>query len=171
MIASVKLMMEHAYRSRRYRLAAAIAMLSEHGWYANDLNATELAIVEQAERLLSQPNLTRKAKAERKQVEPPPPDVAAEAQHQPQPKDEAQPRRFVRPAVEEVAAYCRERHNGVNAQQFVDFYEAKGWRIGKNPMKDWRAAVRTWEQRDGRAAQKDNRGGTPAPAEKIKLWD
>lgn len=56
-------------------------------------------------------------------------------------------RRFTKPTVEEIAEYCRERNNGINAQSFYDFYEAKGWLIGKNPMKDWRAAVRTWEQR------------------------
>lgn len=52
---------------------------------------------------------------------------------------------FVAPSVEEVAAYCTERKNGIDAKTFVDFYEAKGWMIGKNKMKDWHAAVRTWE--------------------------
>jgi len=56
--------------------------------------------------------------------------------------------RFTPPTVEEVALYCQERGNSVNAQRFVDFYAAKGWKIGQNPMKDWKAAVRTWEQRD-----------------------
>ena len=61
--------------------------------------------------------------------------------------------RFVAPTVEEVKAYCLERGNSVNPDQFVDFYTSKGWKVGKNPMKDWKAAVRTWEQRDNRAAQ------------------
>ena len=56
--------------------------------------------------------------------------------------------RFVRPTVEEVQAYCQERGNSVNAERFVDFYTANGWKVGKNPMKDWKASVRTWEQRD-----------------------
>lgn len=56
--------------------------------------------------------------------------------------------RFSPPSVDEVAIYCRERGNRINAQQFVDFYAAKGWKIGQNTMKDWKAAVRTWEQRD-----------------------
>lgn len=55
---------------------------------------------------------------------------------------------FKKPTVDEVSAYCRERRNSVNAERFVDFYESKGWRIGSQPMKDWKAAVRTWEQRD-----------------------
>ena len=55
-------------------------------------------------------------------------------------------KRFTPPTVEEVAAYCRERGNQVDPHRFVDFYTSKGWRIGKSPMKDWQAAVRTWEQ-------------------------
>lgn len=58
-------------------------------------------------------------------------------------------RRFSKPTVAQVQAYCRERGNGVDAQHFVDFYESKGWLVGKSPMKDWKAAVRTWEQKDG----------------------
>jgi len=58
------------------------------------------------------------------------------------------PRRFVKPTAEEVEEYCTERGNKVNAQNFVDFYESKGWKVGGSPMKDWKAAVRTWEQRD-----------------------
>ena len=53
-----------------------------------------------------------------------------------------------RPTVEEVSAYCKERGNNVNAQHFVDFYQSKGWKVGTQPMKDWKACVRTWEQRE-----------------------
>jgi len=55
--------------------------------------------------------------------------------------------RFNPPAVEEVAAYCAERGNNVDAHAWWDFYQSKGWMVGKNKMKDWKAAVRTWEQR------------------------
>ena len=55
-------------------------------------------------------------------------------------------RAFIKPTVEEVAQYCQERNNGVDPQHFIDHYEANGWRVGKNPMKDWRATVRTWER-------------------------
>ena len=54
---------------------------------------------------------------------------------------------FIPPKVEDVAAYCRERNNTIDPQQFVDFYTMKGWRVGKETMKDWKAAVRTWERR------------------------
>ena len=58
--------------------------------------------------------------------------------------------RFTPPTVEEVSAYCRERGNKVDAQRFVDFYTSKGWKVGNQPMKDWKAAIRsTWETRDG----------------------
>ena len=63
--------------------------------------------------------------------------------------------RFTPPTVEDVSAYCKERGNHVNAQTFVDFYASKGWKVGNNPMKDWKACVRTWEQRDnGQTVQK-----------------
>ena len=55
-------------------------------------------------------------------------------------------REFVPPTLEEVEAYCRERDNNIDAEAFLDFYESKGWMIGKNHMKDWKAAVRTWEK-------------------------
>lgn len=54
---------------------------------------------------------------------------------------------FQKPSIEEVKAYCDERNNGIDAKTFVDFYEARGWMIGKNHMKDWKAAVRTWENK------------------------
>jgi hypothetical protein len=54
-------------------------------------------------------------------------------------------KRFLDPSVEDVAAYCSERGNGVDPSKFVDFYASKGWMVGKNKMKDWKAAVRTWE--------------------------
>ena len=54
---------------------------------------------------------------------------------------------FTPPTVSEVKAYCQIRNNGINPEAFVDYYESKGWMIGKNKMKDWKAAVRTWEQR------------------------
>lgn len=59
--------------------------------------------------------------------------------------------RFIKPTVEEVRAYIAERNKGMtseDAEVFVDFYESKGWKVGSQPMKDWKAAVRTWEQRN-----------------------
>ena len=66
------------------------------------------------------------------------------------PKAPVAARRFTPPTVEDVAAYCRERGSNVDAQRFVDFYASKGWKVGNVGMKDWHAAVRTWEGRDNR---------------------
>ena len=55
--------------------------------------------------------------------------------------------RFSPPSLEEVTAFCKERNNNVDPQAFTAFYESKGWKVGKNPMKDWKAAVITWERR------------------------
>lgn len=57
--------------------------------------------------------------------------------------------RFSKPTLEEVSAYCAERSNGINAQSFIDYYESNGWKVGRSAMKDWRAAVRNWERREG----------------------
>lgn len=64
------------------------------------------------------------------------------------PKKKSAP--FVAPCVSEVRAYCDERHNSVDPEAFVDFYQSKNWMVGKNRMVDWKAAVRNWE-RDSRA--------------------
>ena len=55
-------------------------------------------------------------------------------------------KRFAPPSVDEVRAYCAERNNGIDPQSFIDFYESKGWMVGKNHMRDWKAALRTWER-------------------------
>lgn len=54
--------------------------------------------------------------------------------------------RFVPPTLDQVKEYCEERGNNVDAERFIDFYESKGWMVGKNKMKDWKACVRTWEK-------------------------
>lgn len=64
--------------------------------------------------------------------------------------------RFRRPTVDEVRAYCQERHNSVDAEQFIDYYESTGWRVGRNPMKDWKACVRTWERKRAYRCANDN---------------
>lgn len=55
---------------------------------------------------------------------------------------------FEKPTVEEINDYCLERENDVDPEAFFDFYESKGWKVGRNPMKDWKAAVRNWERND-----------------------
>lgn len=66
---------------------------------------------------------------------------------------------FTPPSVGEVGQYCAERCNGIDPQAFVDFYASKGWMIGKNKMKDWKAAVRTWERDPRRVQEQQNKFG------------
>lgn len=73
-----------------------------------------------------------------------------ERAQKPKPKRGDRGARMIPPTVGDVAAYCAQRGNGIDARQFVDFYTAKGWRVGNAPMKDWQACVRTWEARGGR---------------------
>ena len=66
----------------------------------------------------------------------------------------------MKPTVEEVAEYCHERGNNIDPEAFIDHYESNGWIVGRSPMKDWKAAVRTWEKRhslDARPAAKPER--------------
>ena len=56
--------------------------------------------------------------------------------------------RFSPPSVQDVEGYCQKQGYSVDAARFVDFYTSKGWMVGKNPMKDWKAAVRTWSRKD-----------------------
>tara|TARA_R110002020_G_scaffold315845_4_gene530904 strand:- start:478 stop:990 length:513 start_codon:yes stop_codon:yes gene_type:complete len=62
-------------------------------------------------------------------------------------EEEKRVKRFNPPTLEDVASYCLERNNGVDSVKWHDFYSAKDWMIGKNKMKDWKAAVRTWEEK------------------------
>lgn len=65
--------------------------------------------------------------------------------------------RFAPPSLEDVKAYCSERNNTVDPERFIDFYESKGWYVGRNKMKDWKAAVRSWESRSKqKSAEYDN---------------
>ncbi len=56
--------------------------------------------------------------------------------------------KFVKPSINEISDYCKERDNTIDPNQFFDFYECKGWMVGKNKMKDWKAAIRTWEKNE-----------------------
>lgn len=73
--------------------------------------------------------------------------------------------RFRKPTAEEVAEYCRERGNNIDAEEFCSFYQSKGWVVGKSPMKDWRAAVRTWEKaREKKVAPKKREAESRRPS-------
>ena len=78
---------------------------------------------------------------------------AIEPQPEEKPAQEIQPEKpkrknFVKPTVEEIAAYCKEKNYNIKAQQFFNYYESNGWKIGRNAMKSWQAAVQNWNIRD-----------------------
>ena len=56
--------------------------------------------------------------------------------------------RFTKPTISEVYRYCQERNNHVDPEKFYAYYESNGWKVGKNPMKDWKAAIRSWERNE-----------------------
>lgn len=64
---------------------------------------------------------------------------------------------FKKPTVEEIKDYCLKRKNKINAEQFYDFYESKGWKVGNQKMKDWKACVRTWEAREKKDKPKEEK--------------
>lgn len=91
-----------------------------------------------------------------------PPPLAKSAD---KPQQEKPQRCVIPPQVDWVAAYCSTRNNGIDAQDFCDFYASKGWKIGKEPMRDWQAAVRTWEGK----RKKEGEPAKPAPVPHTNL--
>jgi hypothetical protein len=85
-------------------------------------------------------------------------EPAQEAEGKPETKPKSQPEKrakFVKPTVEEIAAYCKDKGYNINARQFFNYYESNGWKVGRNAMKSWQAAVQNWSTRDktsGKAA-------------------
>lgn len=85
---------------------------------------------------------------------------AAEGYNKDSMKDgEVHASRFTVPTIDEVVAYCGERQNGIDPQRFLDHYAAKGWMMGRSPVRDWRACIRTWEAND---RTKTTEGAKPA---------
>ena len=80
-------------------------------------------------------------------------------------KDNSKPqKRFTKPTLEEVQAYCQERNKGVDAQKWYDHYSANGWKVGRSKMVDWKAAIRTWERSVDNGQRKPS-NFTPYPDE------
>ena len=77
---------------------------------------------------------------------------------------------FNKPSVEDVKIYCTERENNIDAENFINFYESKGWMVGSNKMKDWKACVRTWEMREKKTNYKPNSNGMSKLDAQINSW-
>jgi len=71
---------------------------------------------------------------------------SSESDKSPEVESEPTPAAFIRPTLDQVTQYCTERRNSVDAQNWLDHYSSNGWKVGRNSMKDWRAAVRKWEK-------------------------
>ena len=81
-------------------------------------------------------------------------------------KVKAKVKRFVKPTVVDIAEYCIERNNSVDAEKFYDYYSSNGWKVGKNPMKDWKASVRTWEKNTTQENEKVSQ-----PKQVLTAWE
>tara|TARA_R100000900_G_scaffold22450_1_gene18106 strand:+ start:865 stop:1500 length:636 start_codon:yes stop_codon:yes gene_type:complete len=77
---------------------------------------------------------------------------------------------FIKPKLSEVEDYCSERQNKIEAKAFIDFYESKGWMVGKNKMKDWKACIRTWEMRNKTTKKYTNKKGMSKLDAQINAW-
>lgn len=71
-------------------------------------------------------------------------------------KEEGKNGRFIPPTPEQVEEYCKARGNNINGERFVDWYATRGWKVGNADMKDWKAAVRTWERNNNNKTQSDD---------------
>ena len=77
--------------------------------------------------------------------------------------------KFIPPSIDEIKEYCKERNNNIDAEQFHDFYSSKNWFVGKNKMKDWKAAVRTWERNNKKEEPRTTRGSDYVRAERERI--
>ena len=80
-------------------------------------------------------------------------------------------KRFIPPTLDEVKAYCKERKNNVDADRFIDYYTSNGWQVGKNKMKDWKAAVRNWEKSNYSNAARQGANGVKIDSRKTDKLD
>jgi hypothetical protein len=78
-------------------------------------------------------------------------------------------RNKVPPSLGEVRDYCLERKNGIDPEKWYDHYASNGWKVGKNPMKDWQAAVRTWERSEYRIPEPTFHGVTDGRRSPIEV--
>lgn len=86
-------------------------------------------------------------------------DISADKPQSSHSPDIQKTKRFIKPTFDEVKEYCAERKNNIDPQHFLDYYESNGWKVGKNAMKDWKAAIRTWERNEHGSRIDKNRNG------------
>lgn len=84
-------------------------------------------------------------------------DIEREKEKEKEGEKKTAKKRFTPPTVDEVKEYCKERGNNIDPEQFVAFYESKGWKVGTNTMKNWKSAVITWEKRETKTNPPQNK--------------
>jgi len=100
-------------------------------------------------------NLCYKKKEEKEERKETDDDILVLIPEEVSPEEEPlEVRRFRKPTVQEIKDYCQQRKNGIDPEQFFSYYQSKGWTVGKYPMKDWKAAVRTWEIQERKRQEK-----------------
>lgn len=118
--------------------------------------------------LIDQQRHRRETNAEnarnRKPAEMTAPAAAPVADAMSEPEEKPKTKKFIKPTVEEVAAFCKEKGYTVNAQTFCNYYEANGWKIGRNSMKSWQAAVQNWNAREKKSGGNIYQNGGDAVA-------
>ncbi len=128
------------YRGTTYTSEKAVLQIEENSSYK--LNATDSGIphsdsgIPQTEKWCTQYRIGKDSIGKERIVE----DISV--------PDGTKNKRFVPPTVDEIQAYVTEKSMNVDAEKFWNFYESKGWMVGKNPMKSWRAACSTWNLKD-----------------------
>ena len=154
--------------------------LSVSGW-------EEYQNIDGMEKIREQNRIRKQAERARKKMLPEPPsrdshatvtqshateeDIEEDIERRNKKESNKTAKRFTPPTVDEVAEYCRERGNNIDAAHFVDYYSARGWELSKGrKLKDWKAAVRTWE-RNGYSKPRTGANGVRITDAKTDILD
>lgn len=122
-------------------LPACLSELEEMAWTI----CKDLIDQQQHRREVNAANRKKPATTEENSAAAPDPEEKPVQEIQP---EKPKRKNFVKPTVEEIAAFCKEKGYSVNAQQFFNYYESNGWKVGRNSMKSWQASVQNWNARD-----------------------
>ncbi len=97
-------------------------------------------------------------------------NAAGKRKSEPEKKKEPE-KKFIKPTLEEVKAYCSEKGYKINIQQFMSYYDANGWKVGRNPMKSWQAAVQSWSARDKATGKAGTMWAKGAPDSETRSYE
>ena len=124
------------YTETKYKEEKATLALDENNAYTQTVNNSYIPCIQSGDETATQERLGKVSIGKEGAVEGTKADKPP-TRHQ-----------FLPPTVEEVSAYCTEKGYDIDPDRFVDYYTSNGWKVGKNPMKDWKAAVRSWSRKE-----------------------